>query len=513
MKVSILGRFIQRSIRLSRQINPRNYSASELQMATLRDLLRNAQDTDFGRHYRFSEILKSSRPMVAFRESIPMFDYDSMYSQWWHRSEAQESDVAWPGRVKYFALSSGTAGAPSKHIPVTDDMLRSMRRASTEMFLTMGMQDIDPTFYQKTMLMLGSSTKLTDKGSYQIGDLSGINAANVPRWFKRYYKPSSRILEMTDYNDRINEIAKAAKKWDIGVISGIPSWVQIMMERVIAYHGVSNIHEVWPNFQIYASGGVAFEPYRQSFERLTGKPITVVDTYLASEGFIALQDRIGANAMRLCTGNGIYFEFVPFNDDNFSAEGELLSTAQALTLDDVKVGVDYALLISTCAGAWRYLIGDTIRFVDMDRCEIVISGRTKHYLSVTGEHMTVDNMNQALTHVGKLMGCSIKEFTVKALPLGDVFMHQWYVGIDLPVDETKFRDLLDEYLCAHNDDYRVSRQRKGLAEVRLTCLRSKVFYDWQASKGKLGGQSKFPRVMKTELWNEWTEYLKSKGAI
>jgi hypothetical protein len=503
-----LGRLIKRGIQLRNKINPGNISASELQLKTLQELLQHAEQTAFGGQYGFRRILGSSRPMRTFREVVPVHDYNALHDQWWHRALAGEQDVCWPGKVKYFALSSGTSGAPSKYIPVTDDMMRAMRKASLEMFLGIAeIPEVDPSVYTRQMLMLGSTIDLRKEGDCYVGDLSGINAGRIPVWFRRYYRPGFKIARIADWDARIEAIAAEAHRWDVGVISGIPAWIQLMMERVIQRNGLSNIHEIWPNLSVYASGGVAFEPYRKGFEKILGKPLVYLDTYLASEGFVAFQTRTDTHAMELLLGNGIYYEFVPFNDDHFSPDGEIRPDAVALTLDEVEEGVDYALLMSTCSGAWRYLLGDTVRFTDLERCELVITGRTKHFLSVTGEHLSVDNMNSAIQHLEETFEIEIREFTVAGIPHQNLFAHQWYIGVDRPVDSAELARQLDQKLRELNADYDTERRENALRDVRVRAVPSQLFYEWQRSQGKMGGQSKFPRVMGREKFADWEAFV------
>jgi hypothetical protein len=238
-----------------------------------------------------------------------------------------------------------------------------------------------------------------------------------------------------------------------------------------------------------------------------------MDTYLASEGFIAYQDRPGTRGMRLLVRNGIFFEFVPFNADNFDEEGRLAGQPHALTLEEVQEDVDYALLISTCSGAWRYLIGDTVRFTNKERWEIIITGRTKHFLSICGEHLSVDNMNQGIQAVEEKLNVSIREFTVSPLAQEGRYVHKWYIGCEPMADSTAVAPLLDERLKEVNDDYRT--ERGSLLQVQVQTLPADIFYQWQESKGKMGGQNKFPRVMKGRPFAEWEAFvlreLKSRG--
>jgi hypothetical protein len=280
------------------------------------------------------------------------------------------------------------------------------------------------------------------------------------------------------------------------------------MERIINHYKVETIHDIWPNLQIYVHGGVYFEPYKKGFERLFRKPVHYIETYLASEGFIALQAEKERTSMELVLNNGIFFEFIPFNDQHFDGDGALKKDAKALRIDEVQTGVDYALLMTTCAGAWRYMIGDTIRFTDLERCEIIITGRTKHYLSICGEHLSVDNMNQAMLSAADTHNVEVPEFCVSGFIHEGSFGHQWYIGCDVGIDAEKFRQSLDDALKLLNDDYAVER-RSALKTMNLEIIPVALFYDWMRKNGKEGGQNKFPRVLKKEQLADWQAFLRS----
>jgi hypothetical protein len=285
-----------------------------------------------------------------------------------------------------------------------------------------------------------------------------------------------------------------------------------MLERTIKHHNLKNIHDIWPNLVCYVHGGVSFEPYKKGFEKLLGKPLIYVDTYLSSEGFIAFQQGPETQAMKLQLNNGVYFEFVPFDDDNFDANGELAANAKALHLGEVKENVPYALLLSTCAGAWRYLIGDVVKFTDTKKAEIVIVGRTKHYLSLCGEHLSVDNMNKAMELCAEEFNLTVKEFTVAGIPYQGMFAHQWYIGCDEKTDTEKFRKLLDEKLKKLNDDYAVERIA-ALKDIFVEIVPTHYFYKWLEKHNKVGGQNKFPRVMKGAQLDEWKKFVEAESKI
>ena len=355
-------------------------------------------------------------------------------------------------------------------------------------------------------LTLGGSTDLQKEAGYYAGDLSGITAKKNPFWFQPFYKPGKKIAKERDWNKKLKEIVEKAPDWDIGFIVGVPAWIQMCIEMVIEKYKLNNIHEIWPNLDFFAHGGVSFEPYKHGFEKLLGKPITYIETYLASEGFLAWQDKQNGVGMRLSFNQHIFFEFVPFDENNFDENGEMVENPQALLIHEVEENKDYAILISTVAGAWRYLIGDTIRFIDKANAEIIITGRTKHFLSLVGEHLSVDNMNKAIQLVSEEMNISIPEFGVTGVPFESLFAHHWYVACDDAVDSDLLINNIDQKLIELNDDYAVER-KSALKKVFITVLKESVFMDFMSSKGKVGGQHKFPRVIKGELLNDWKKFI------
>ena len=477
------------------------------QLKVLKRLLKKARFTEFGQKYRFDELLMKRHIGKAFQELVPIYDYSKIYAEWWYKTLQGKPDVCWPGKIKYYALSSGTSESASKHIPITNDLLRGNRIVMVRQLLTLRTyEDIPVKSIGKGWLMIGGSTDLQKGPGYYSGDLSGITAKKVPFWFSPFYKPGRRIAKTRDWNKKIEQVVREAPSWDIGFIVGVPAWIQLCLEKIIDHYQVHNIHDIWPNLAFFVHGGVSIEPYRRGFEKLLGKPITYIETYLASEGFIAYQDRQYDKCMRLVTNQHLFLEFIPFTDKNFDADGNLVDHPEVLMIHEVEERVDYALLISTSAGAWRYLIGDTIRFTDKDRCEIIITGRTKHFLSLVGEHLSVDNMNRAIQLVSEEFNLSIPEFTVAGVPAGLFFAHQWYLACDDHADPELLRNAIDEKLMMLNDDYAVER-KSALKEVFLQVLPEAAFFEFMYQQGKVGGQHKFPRVLKGKMLIDWQKYL------
>jgi hypothetical protein len=506
----ILGSVVKQAIRLRGNM-PAFFQPKDpeiKQRRVLRKLLAKAANTSFGEHYGFAEMLKKNNLVHEFQSKVPLFDYNQMFRDWWFRVLNGETFVCWPGKVKYFALSSGTSEASSKYIPVTNTMLRAIKRTSIRQIFSLARYKFPESFYEKGILMLGGSTHLQFNGTYFEGDLSGITAKNIPFWFEHFYKPGKRISRERNWPTKLDEIVKKAGNWDIGIIVGVPAWWQILIEKIISHYKLNNIHELWPNLSVFVHGGVAFGPYVKGFEKLLGKPLQYIETYLASEGFIAFQSRPDTQSMQLVLNNGLFYEFVPFNSNNFDDEWNLKPNAQTLTIGGVEEGKEYAILLTTCAGAYRYLIGDTLKFTNKELCELVITGRTKHFLSLCGEHLSVENMNMAIKMTEDKMNIEVREFTVAGIKYDTMFAHKWFIGTDSKVDPAKLKHELDESLKILNDDYRVERIA-AIKEVFVEVLPSSAFYDWMRMKGKEGAQNKFPRVIKGAVLEEWENFVEN----
>ena len=486
-----------------------NLEPYQKQEIVLHSLLRKAKNTEFGKFYDFEGLLNSEKCSENFSNLVPVFNYDTMFDNWWHRTLKEEANITWPGKIKFFALSSGTSGTPSKRIPVSADMMKSMKRFGLKQTLVLPKYRVPLSLIQKKILIMGGCTELNQVNNHFEGDLSGILASNFPKWFYKFYKPGPQIATIRDWNKKIDKIVEQASKWDMGIVTGVPSWIQILFERMIAHYQVDNILQIWPNLKVYVHGGVAFDPFVAKMKKLVGKDLLYLDTYMASEGFIAFQHKLNTpnRAMQLELKAGIYMEFLPFNDENFSADGDLLSlNPKTLKINEVKEGVNYALLVSTNAGTWRYLIGDTIKFTSVENSEIIITGRTKHFLSLVGEHLSVDNMTQALMKTAAEFNVSIPEFLVSGVSYESFFAHHWYLGSKDEIDKNAFKVRLDYYLCQLNDDYATERQ-SALKEVLIDVVDPDLFYKWMEKRGKLGAQNKCPRVIKNVQLLDWQLFV------
>ncbi|WP_340153798.1 GH3 auxin-responsive promoter family protein [uncultured Marivirga sp.] len=505
--MEIISNIIKAAIEVGSKIKKHD-SPVEAQKETLKELLQKSKETAFGKYYGFEHILKSKNLSNEFSREVPYHDYDDM-EFWWKKSWEGKADICWPDKVDNFAVSSGTTGH-SKHIPVTDDMLESIRNAGIRQVLSLSnFKDLPESFFTKQILMLGSSTDLNQVKGHFEGEISGISASNIPNWFRNFYKPGEQISSIDDWDERVEAIAKEAKNWDIGSISGIPSWIELMLKRVMDYHNVDSIHDIWPNLAVYTSGGVALDPYKKSFEKLFSKPVQYIDTYLASEGYLATQTRPDTDAMQLICDNGIYFEFVPFEEGSVLESGKVNPDKKAVDISQVEEEKEYILLISTVSGAWRYMIGDTIKFTDVSRSEIKITGRTKFFLNVVGSQLSVNKMDDAIESLNENFRLNIKEFTVSAVKENGEHIHHWYLGLEEVKGDIKNEDIkihLDNHLKNSNKNYKVARD-KALKDVKVSLISAEKFLEWNDANKHKGGQVKMAKVMKEEDFREWQEFV------
>jgi hypothetical protein len=502
----IVGNVVKRAIQVGSTLFKQDVDAKEAQEEELLDLLKTARKTAFGKFYGFEAILKDDNPIKKYQATVPIFDYDKMYANWWHK-QLENPDVTWPGKPNFFARSSGTTGN-AKRIPVSKEMIESIRKVGISQLLSISNFDLEPEFFENQILMLGSSTKLKQVDDHEEGEISGISASNLPSWFEGVYRPGDRISSIDDWDERVAMIAKEAPEWNVSAMSGIPSWILLMIKEIIKVNKLNHIHEIWPNLSVYTSGGVAFEPYLSSFKEVFGKEVTIMDTYLASEGFIAYNARPETSSMKLAYEHGLFFEFIPFDERGFDDHGNIKENPLALTIGEVELEQDYALLVSTVSGTWRYMIGDLVRFTDLEACEIKISGRTKHFLNVVGSQLSENKMNDAIKAIEEKCGSPVDEYTIAAVKdeSGDYY-HEWVLGFekDIP-DAKKLAEVIDETLKGNTKNYEVAR-RKSLKGVKVFPVKKDRFYDWHERDRKKGGQIKTKKVMKEDDFKEFKEFV------
>ncbi|MGK7391130.1 MAG: GH3 family domain-containing protein [Candidatus Cyclobacteriaceae bacterium M2_1C_046] len=507
--MGLLGTLVKGGVNIHQKLNIDLKSPQKQQTQQLDKLLKTAKDTSFGKYYGFTEILQEEDIIHSFKQAVPIHDYNKMHNEWWHQQQKMP-DITWPGKPDFFAMSSGTTGKSSKRIPITEDFLKSIRSVGASLVKSLPNYNLPKELFESEILMLTSTVDLDEhKQGHLEGEISGINVNNFPGWYDLFYRPGKEIASINDWDRRVEEIAKKAPEWNIGAVAGITSWVLLMLKKIIETHNLNNIHEIWPNFVAYASGGVAFDTYRKDFEAISGKPITIIDTYLASEGFFAHSGRPETMAMQLALSHGYFYEFIPFDERGVDERGEIIDNPVSHNLDEVELHKDYVLVVSSCAGAWRYLIGDTIKFTSLNPHEIKITGRTKFFLNVVGSQLSEEKMDAAIVSCGKEFDCNINEYMVAAVKdeQGD-YIHQWIIVTDNDFDKAEFTKNLDEALQNANKNYRVARA-KALKGITINKISKAQYHDYLEKSKKKGGQVKTPKVMDEEKMKELFQFLKS----
>lgn len=486
-----------RQVKKSQKLKDQNY--------TLNKLLTRARLTDFGMAHNFTDILSSEQPSKAFRENVPLTNYEQFHAKWLHKALEDKRNVAWPGRIPFYALSSGTTNAPSKRIPVSDGMLRQFQRVTIQQIVGIHKLELPPAFFETQVLIIGGSTELGKVGAHYEGDLSGILAKNKSFILSPFSKPGRKISKIRDWKEKMDAIVENADKWDIGIIAGAPSWITLLIENIIAHYNVKSIHDIWPNFSLFSHGGVFIDPYKERLNKLFSKPVYFQNTYLASEGYFGFQRDFFNDGMELLLSNGIYFEFVEEKYFEQIKNGDFTDIV-TLNIDEVKQNVPYGLVISTCSGLWRYVIGDVVEFIELETKRINIVGRISFGLSLVGEHLSDGNMLEAMRKVSADLGVTVEDFCVH--PNKEMNGHHWYIGLQNPdvVDGEKFAELLDKEIKLSNDDYASSR-KYTLAAPTVLPLSVDTFYGFMELRGKFGGQNKFPRVLKDEQIDQWKEFI------
>jgi len=509
--MGIIGGVLKGALKTRARIKLPQPTPLRQQERVLRTLLSKAKDTQLGRYYGFESMLSHPSLSKEFARRVDWHDYNLIFDRWWSKQLAGQPNISWPGKTPYFALSSGTTGAPSKYIPVTSDMLRSMRRVSLRQMEVLAQYNLPSDLYTKKVLMLGGSSRLRVEGDHYYGDLSGITLSKVPLWFEPFFSPGRRIARLDDWKQRIEAMVQRAPEWDVWIISGTSTWVVWLIEKIIERYRLRNIHEIWPNLKVCAYGGVSIQPYLNRLERCIAHPLIFIETYVASEGFLAYDARTSQlrQGMQLNLNSGVYFEFIPFNGSNFDEEGAPRSGFEALRIDQLSEGAEYAPLITTCAGAWRYLIGDTIRLTSAAYNEITLTGRTRQFLSLCGEHLSHDNMNVAVMQLSARLGVALGEYTIHAIEGNDGLGHHWYIGCDAPIPTEKAAIWLDEELSVLNDDYALERQF-ALSQFKVDFIPENWFMEWMEHRGMLDAQRKFPRVVQGDVLKAWTSFVREK---
>jgi hypothetical protein len=450
-------------------------------------LISKGKDTAFGKAHQFSAITNYSN----FSKKIPIRTYEE-FSVFIDRARDGEQNVLWPGKIKWFAKSSGTTNAKSKYIPITEESLEDCHfKGGKDMLSLYGNNFPFSDMYNGKGLMLGGTIKNSENGNYKDGDLSAILLDEFPFWVNHHRIPDIETALMSEWEEKLERIAKQAVNSNITNLTGVPSWMLILLKRVLTISGKDNISEVWPNLELYMHGGVNFEPYREQFKTLIpSKKMNYLEGYNASEGFIGIQDKNPSEGLLLMLDYGIFYEFIPMRDYK---KGIL----KAIPLQEVKLNIDYALVISTNGGLWRYLIGDVIRFTSLAPFRIQIIGRTKSFLNAFGEELIVENTDKALLATCSICTASIKDYTVAPIFIdNDSGGHQWFIEFSKePENIDLFTQELDKSLQSLNSDYAAKRSNNLiLSSPEIIVIQNNEFYTWLKQNNRIGGQYKIPRL-------------------
>ncbi len=502
--MAIIGKFIKKSTAIGFKRNAKKNSEYKNQLSSLCALLELAKITKFGMVHSFHDILKNTDVVSQFQKNVPITNYEEFYDKWLKQTLQGAKNHTWKGKIKYFALSSGTTGSPSKRLPISIEMIRSFQKTSINQLTLLHELNLPESFFSASVLTVGGSIELSKKDKHIEGDLSGILKKHTTLLATPFTKPGNRISRIKNWDDKIKAIIEKAPKWNIGIIAGIPSWCILLMEEIVEHYQLTSIHDIWPNLSIYVHGGVFMDPYISRLNKLTKSNVILMNTYLASEGYFAYQENPRSNGMKLLLSNGIFYEFIPFNSMYFDENGELLNKHNAYTINEVQKDVDYALVISTNAGLWRYLIGDLVRFENITKREIRITGRIKQFLSLCGEHLSLDNIYQALLSLSDSFQISVSEFTIYA----DIEnqCHHWFLGIDEEVNQIELLRALDKNLSSLNDDYAYVR-KYNLNTPIISIIKTSKFHEFLAYQGKKGSQYKMPRVLNEQQKVAWITFI------
>lgn len=486
---TLLGLFTQK--RLS-QIDYFKANPIKVQRDTWQELITRGKSTEYGKRYGFDSILTPEQ----YRERVPVVSYEDISNDIRRMMEG-ENGILWSEDTRWFAKSSGTTDAKSKFIPVSPSALEDCHfRGGKDVIAVFNrLYPEAGVFGGKTLALGGSSEVSKTNTDCRFGDLSAILISNTPFWANRMKTPDASIMLMSNWEEKIEKICETTVREDVRCLAGVPSWFLTVINKILEQTGKKNLHEVWPNLELFIHGGISFTPYREQYRRLLPDPkMKYLETYNASEGFFGLQDNPEDPSMLLMLDYGVYYEFMPVSEMG-------KENPHTLMLEEVKANENYALIITTNSGLWRYMLGDTILFTSTKPYKFRITGRTKLFINAFGEELIIDNATEALHAVCRETGAEIVEFT--AAP---IFMeerkkgaHEWLIEFSTPpADVEKFSEMLDKELQRLNSDYEAKRLL-SLERLHLRIARPGLFNEWLKKNGKLGGQHKVPR-----LWNDRT---------
>ncbi|MBT8305388.1 MAG: GH3 auxin-responsive promoter family protein [Maribacter sp.] len=460
----------------------------EVQEEVLFQLLEIAEDTEIGKKYDFGTIASYE----TFRQRVPIVSYEEI-EPLIERTRKGEQNIFWPTSIKWFAKSSGTTNAKSKFIPVSTEALEDCHYKSGKDLLCLYLNNNENSqlFTGKSLRLGGSKELYQDNGSF-FGDLSAILIDNMPLWAEFSSTPSNKVSLMSEWESKLKAIVGESTQENVTSLAGVPSWMLVLLNNVLQETGKDHLFQVWENLEVYFHGGVSFVPYKEQYQNLfPRKSFKYYEIYNASEGFFAIQDRNNADDLLLMLDYGIFYEFIPM--DTYGTDNQ-----KTLPLWDVEVNKNYAIIITTNAGLWRYKIGDTVRFTSINPYRIRITGRTKHHINVFGEELIIENAEEALKRICKKTEAEIKDYTVAPIFMSgkEKGAHEWIIEFRKPPkDLNYFTEFLDNALKSLNSDYEAKRYNNiTLKMPKVNVARENLFYDWLKSKDKLGGQHKIPRL-------------------
>ncbi|MCF6170877.1 MAG: GH3 auxin-responsive promoter family protein [Bacteroidales bacterium] len=460
----------------------------EVQAEWFKKLLVTAKDTEWGRKYDY----KSIRNIEAFAERVPVSTYDDL-KPLIDRLRAGEQNLLWPEEVKWFAKSSGTTAGKSKFIPVTESAIEECHyKAGKDMLSIYFSLYPESEFFEGKSLVMGGSgiVQEVSNTSYYEGDLSAILMQNLPYWAQFKRTPSLSIALMDEWENKLELMAESTIDHNVSSISGVPSWMLVLLKKILKKANKTDLMEVWPNLEVFFHGGVNFNPYRQQYKQIiSSEKMIYFDTYNASEGFFGIQDQKNKPDLLLMLDYGIFYEFIPMEEIN-------LESPKTIQLHEVETGKNYAIVITTNAGLWRYLIGDTVTFTSTSPYRILITGRTKSFINAVGEEIIIDNAEKAIEVASLKTGALINEYTAAPLMHKDGVRHQWLIEFTRKPDNTDFfSEALDNALKSLNSDYEAKRYHNlVLREPSIVTVPGGTFYKWMKLNDKLGGQNKVPRL-------------------
>ena len=476
-----------------------------IQREVLQDLVTHGQNTYFGRKYGFNQLFDTRQ----FKAAVPIHEYSDI-KPYIDRIMKGEQNILWNTPVNWFAKSSGTTSDKSKFIPITTESLENCHYQAAKDVLTLHYHNRpDSDLLTGKGLVIGGShqvSQLNEEIFY--GDLSAVLLQNTPFWGQWLRTPELSIALMDEWEAKLEALAQSTIKEDVTSISGVPTWTLILVKRILAITGKTTIKEVWPNLELYMHGGVSFTPYRQQFQQLLGEGVSYLEMYNASEGFFAVQDQPDSEGMLLLLNHGIFYEFMPLEEYG-------KPSPKTIGLKDVELNKNYAPVISTNGGLWRYLLGDTIQFTSLYPFRVKVSGRIRHFINAFGEELIVENADKALDHTCRQLQCQVREYTAAPVYFSDQSngAHEWLIEFETPpADLTQFASLLDKKLQQLNSDYEAKRH-KDIA-LRLPVVRTvpaRTFNTWLKSKNKLGGQHKVPRLSNDRTYIEEIMTLLAKS--